>query len=1588
MLTYQKHKYPLLDVIALIQVVGKRANRKPLNQATMKKNLLKIYVTSILFLLLSILMLSTQAQTVNTYTSSTTWVSPFTGNVRVECWGGGGAGGGANTRLTAGGGGGGGAFTINNSFAVTAGTTYTITVGAGGNGGTGNGGNGGNSVFSGTSSSVTANGGAGGFASTVTNGVGNGGAGGTGGTFNGGTGRNAVRLFTTFQTGTGGGGASTAANGADGIAGGAGGAVGGGNGGAGVTSAFSQTGAAGAIIGGGGAGAFRDNSAGSNRTGGNGARGQVRVTYTITTCLTPASQPTSLVLAPGVNDIGGTFLNSANANGYLVVMTTTATAPSSPVNGTTYTAGTNALGGRIIYSGSNNNFVATGLAATTQYWFWIFAYNGPTGCTGTITYNTVAPLNGTATTVACGLATNTATITNTAGSTYSAGTNTYTINWSSLSWSLGHVPTNCENVLIVLDRTMAATDENVTINLNVNFSIRNMTMRNISNTARKIVLATSGLSTAVIDGNLTMECPGGPLSNPFNRCVFSNQTSTTINGNVTLGRNGLLTTPTEGHSAIGSNGTTPNQLYTMFGDFTFNPRGYTTDEWAVFAFNKAGTQYIYNNTRALAADTSLAVLFEDLRIGTTNATTVVMGGTQFDGYIENVGRAGITIGVNSTLDLPENYSLNRILGGNASYLRMLAGSRLRLGGDRSMPEVSGPGIGTNHGLAGSNFPNGLTPITLDPTSTIEYYGRSGITQTIYNLPNYANLVASNGPGTGRAQKITTAPLNIVTSFNINANTDVTLGTAGSSTFTVACAGPLNVNSTGGLYCNANVISGAGAFTTASASTLGMGHAQGIAPTGSANGNIQMTGTRTYSTAGNYTYNGIVNQITGTGLPASAVNNLTIDNANTVTIANNQLVNGIINLNQGTFNIGTTRIVSNGSGLITSNTGKMKADLGSVEMRGTAGVQNLSGNWFVNKTIANLTNANSTGITVAAVPADTLLISTTLDYGVSTTGSTTNTNDNLTLLSRTTGTANFGNSTGNAITGRVNVERFLPARAAWRFLATPVVIGTSPTIASAWREGNAALASSGYGTRVTGPTGPFGATGVLDQFTQRGSMKSFNSTTNVWDEVANANTALLANTKGYMTFVRGDRAVNIGGNGSTILRIKGDLRTGSQTFAIPANKFESFGNPYASRIDFRNSLKTNIANAFIVWNPNSAGAYNVGAYETYVFDGTNYRRGATIRNTIESGEAVFVQSNVATAGLIVVRETDKGVGSANVSRVGVTIPTLEINLFAQNTDGSTFLADAAMLNFNNQFSNNVDNNDVRKILNTYDNIGIKNGVYNLVVERRPNLLATDSIKLFISGMRVAPYKLEIDPSVLSNTGLEAIFKDKYLQTETPMSFTDVTTINFTCTADALSRVNDRFVIVFKQAPTTNFANIKATRNADNTVTVNWGTNAESNVSEYTLEQSNDAINFTAVTTQAPQANNGNNVTYTKLDATASLNKNWYRVKATHAGGTVKYSSIAMVNEVITTTINVEPSVSVYPNPIVNGNVNVYFKNKANGKYSLNVVNSLGQVLHTSVVNVTNNNTLQPIKLAQLQTGKYNLQIVDEQGMKTNISLLAK
>lgn len=132
---------------------------------------------------------------------------------------------------------------------------------------------------------------------------------------------------------------------------------------------------------------------------------------------------------------------------------------------------------------------------------------------------------------------------------------------------------------------------------------------------------------------------------------------------------------------------------------------------------------------------------------------------------------------------------------------------------------------------------------------------------------------------------------------------------------------LTVNGGGTLDMATYAVEGAGNVTVETGASLGMGatNASGALTSTASAGNIQVTGTRSYHSGGNYRYYGTANQSTGDQLPASISGSLITDNstaAGTVTLTQSTAVSGALTLTQGDLiSTSTERLTINAAATI-------------------------------------------------------------------------------------------------------------------------------------------------------------------------------------------------------------------------------------------------------------------------------------------------------------------------------------------------------------------------------------------------------------------------------------------------------------------------------------------------------------------------------------------------------------------------------------------------------------------------------------------------------------------------------------------------
>lgn len=576
------------------------------------------------------------------------------------------------------------------------------------------------------------------------------------------------------------------------------------------------------------------------------------------------------------------------------------------------------------------------------------------------------------------------------------------------------------------------------------------------------------------------------------------------------------------------------------------------------------------------------------------------------------------------------------------------------------------------------------------------------------------------------------------------------------------------------------------------------------------------------------------------------------------------------------------------------------------------------------------------------------------------------------------------TTGNII-GNITVERFINTgngvgehAKSWQFLATPT---NGQTYFQAWQESG--LTPAGYGTWISGTGIGFDATTVLP------SIKYYNATSVNWTAVTNTGNPL-QNSLGYMLFVRGDRTVTTfnGAPNNTNMRSKGVLFTAlnpPSSVAVAANQFQTFGNPYASRIEFNKVYlaSTGINDVFYAWDPKLNGTYNFGGYQTisgvagYIptaGNGTDYYPAGVPSPNIESGQAVFVQGNV-TGGNVNFNENCKVSGSRLVNRGNENFPQGRRFLFTTLFSNTGKIADGNIVAFENGLGNEFNDLDAVKIMNAGENLGISRNSNLLSVEAREEVISSDTIFYHLQNLRQQSYQFRFSP-VNMQSGLTAFLIDRFNNTNTPISLTDSSFIDFTIGAGISSQAADRFILVFRQSIVVPvmFVNISANRNRDQSNQVNWKVDNEINLREYVIERSMNGRNFNDIGNTLLIENNGGTATYEYKDERPIIGVNFYRIRAISRNGGIQYSNIVKV-----VSVNESISIEVNPNPVQDNTINILFRNQVKGNYTLQLINVIGQVIFNSNVFIDKTEFLHTIRPGKvLAKGTYQLSLIKEEG----------
>ena len=952
-----------------------------------------------------------------------------------------------------------------------------------------------------------------------------------------------------------------------------------------------------------------------------------------------------------------------------------------------------------------------------------------------------------------------------------------------------------------------------------------------------------------------------------------------------------------------------------------------------------------DNNTSTATNTTLSGLAANTYTDTCQLYTLTGGGS----YVL-VASQVITITVNP---------LPTITG----TLGVCAGSTTQLTGSATAA-ASSPWVSASTGVATVNS-TGLVTTVAAGTSAITYTNNNGCsiasTVTVSALPSATiNYTGSPYCSDGSTASVTFTgttggTYSSTAGLTINSATGaVTLGTSTIGTYTVT----YTVAAAGG--CSQ--------YQTTSSITI-------VTP-GTWSGAVNTA----WNTSGNWLCGAIPTSSTNVTIPGS-LTNYPLLNSGTGSVQNITIQSGAsVTLTGATLQI---------AGSI-SNSGTINASNGTIDMNGSA-AQTIPASAFQNNALNNLiiSNTNASGVTLGGA----LDIYNSLTY--SGTGMVLTTNDNLTFKSTATNTAYLGNMTGNTISGKATVERYIPGvKKAWRFLSIPT--NTTQTIQQTWQEGATSSASNpvpGYGIQLSGAGG---TSAGFDIYSALPSMNTYNSSTGTWTSVPNTNTAGIKASDGYMVFIRGDRTVtnSFASATPTVLRTKGNLYTGDQTpITVSAGEFAFIGNPYPSVIDMRNITKTGVKDFFYVWDAALAGTDGYGVHQTFSNNGSgnyvitpgggSYGASGSISNYIASGQAFFVQGDVG-GGSVTFKEAAKTTGSGVISIAqGMPLPQLRATLYGVNADNSTYVADGLLINYDDSYSNSVDDMDAIKRINSSENLSVKTAGKLLVVERRHTITSQDTIFLNLTGVSVRKYRFEFMADQLYRQGLSAFSEDNYLNTSTPLYIDGTTKIDFTVTSTPASYAPNRFMIVFTKLGTlpVTFTSLKA-YGQNNNINVEWKVDNELNIRQYETEKSIDGNLFATLAVTPATDNGGYSASYQITDTNPVEGYNYYRIKSVDDNSKTAYSNVVKVM-----IGALKQGITVYPNPVINGIINLHFSNEPAGIYGIRMLNKSGQVITERQIDHAEGTTTEIIPLSKyIPHGFYQLEVMIPDGTIMNIKVI--
>jgi hypothetical protein len=403
----------------------------------------------------------------------------------------------------------------------------------------------------------------------------------------------------------------------------------------------------------------------------------------------------------------------------------------------------------------------------------------------------------------------------------------------------------------------------------------------------------------------------------------------------------------------------------------------------------------------------------------------------------------------------------------------------------------------------------------------------------------------------------------------------------------------------------------------------------------------------------------------------------------------------------------------------------------------------------------------------------------------------NANNNIVFKSNATTTGQLDDASAATINGSVRVERYIPAKRAFRFLASSV--NSTGSIRENWQENGAVAA--GLGTHITGPSA---ANGFDTTGSGAYSLYTFDNDNYTWSVVPNTNSEQLLIGAPLRMMVRGDRTTDLTNNNATAsvttLRSSGAVHTGDyvRSYATDNGEFAMISNPYQAAVDFKNVLNdaatsgVNV-NFVYVWDPtlNIRGAY--ATIDMSTVNGTAFPGSSGANKFLQPGQSVFVPTTGASG--MTFKESHKAVDQPLTPVFGAYNQSSFITISLKDASAIELL-DQATMQYSNGFSNMVTQEDAIKFINLDETLALTSGANQLSIERRQLPVDGDITPLYLSNYRNNSYTMDLEVSL--NAGLIAILVDQETGTRTLLQDGN-NTVSFSVSASGSS--DNRFLIEY-------------------------------------------------------------------------------------------------------------------------------------------------------------------------------------------------